>query len=306
MGVDAPTLTDGRNDMLRSMTGYGRAQQILDGKEILVEIRAVNHRYFEFSSRVPRAYMYLDEKLKSLLQGRVARGKTEVCVTINRIDGSDAKIQVNMGTAQGYLQALRDANETLHLQDDLKLTDLIRFPEIFIVQKAVENEEAVWEEIRQVASAALDRFVAMREAEGARLKADIKSKLDAISGMVAVVEEASPRMTEQYRNRLYAKLEELLGSNGFDQQRILTEAAVFSERVAVDEETVRLRSHIQQFHVLLEDEEPVGRKLDFLIQEMTREVNTIGSKAQELTITQTVVNLKSEIEKIREQIQNIE
>lgn len=292
--------------MLRSMTGYGRAQQILDGKEILVEIRAVNHRYFEFSSRVPRAYMYLDEKLKSLLQGRVARGKTEVCVTINRIDGSDAKIQVNMGTAQGYLQALRDANETLHLQDDLKLTDLIRFPEIFIVQKAVENEEAVWEEIRQVASAALDRFVAMREAEGARLKADIKSKLDAISGMVAVVEEASPRMTEQYRNRLYAKLEELLGSNGFDQQRILTEAAVFSEKVAVDEETVRLRSHIQQFHALLEDEEPVGRKLDFLIQEMNREVNTIGSKAQELAITQTVVNLKSEIEKIREQIQNIE
>ena len=290
--------------MLRSMTGYGRAQQVLDGKDILVEIRAVNHRYFEFSSRVPRAYMYLDEKLKSLLQSRVARGKTEVCVTINRIDGSDAKIQVNMGTAQGYLQALRDANQTLALQDDLKLTDLMRFPEIFIVQKAAEDEEAVWGEIAQVASAALDRFVAMREAEGARLKADIAGKLDTISRMVSVVEEASPRMTEQYRSRLYAKLEELLGDRGFDPQRLLTEAAIFSEKVAVDEETVRLRSHIDQFRALME--EPVGRKLDFLIQEMNREVNTIGSKAQELTITQTVVNLKSEIEKIREQIQNIE
>lgn len=292
--------------MLKSMTGYGRAQGVLDGREILVEIRAVNHRYYEFSSRIPRAYAYLDEKLKSLLQGRVSRGKVEVCVTVNHVEGKDALIRVNAAIAEGYVNALREVNETLGLKDDLTLSELIRFPDLFHVQKQAENEAEIWSDVSAVTLEALDCFVAMRETEGARLCADLSGKLDTMEAMVGVVEAAVPRMTEQYRARLFAKLSELLASTDIDEQRILTEAAIFAEKTAVDEETVRLRSHIAQFRTLLTASDATGRKLDFLVQEMNREVNTIGSKAQDLEITRTVVDLKSEIEKIREQIQNLE
>lgn len=292
--------------MIRSMTGYGRSQQTLDGRDILVEIRSVNHRYFEFSARVPRAYGYLEEKLKSFLQGRVSRGKVEAGVSIFNIDGKDASIEVNRSIAQGYIDALRSANETLGLDDDLKLSNLMRLPDIFNVIKNTEDEEVIWNSVKIAAEEALDNFVSMREAEGRKMREDIVSRLDCIGRMVDTVEERSPMVTEAYRQRLYGKLCEVLADKKIDEQRILAEAAIFSEKTAVDEETVRLKSHIQQFRGLLETDEPVGRKLDFLIQEFNRESNTIGSKAQDVEITKIVVELKSEIEKIREQIQNIE
>lgn len=292
--------------MIRSMTGYGRSQQTLDGREILVEIKSVNHRYFEFSARVPRAYGYLEEKLKSFLQGKVSRGKIEMGVTIYNIEGKDALIEVNSSIAKGYVDALRKANETLELKDDITLSNLIRLPDIFNVIKNTEDEEAIWNDVKIVAKEALNSFVSMREAEGVKMREDVEQRLNYIEQLVEKVEERSPMVTEAYRERLYNKLSEILNDKKIDEQRILTEAAIFSEKTAVDEETVRLKSHINQFRNLLKINEPVGRKLDFLIQEFNRESNTIGSKAQDVEITKIVVELKSEIEKIREQIQNIE
>ncbi|MBP1559692.1 MAG: YicC family protein [Oscillospiraceae bacterium] len=292
--------------MIRSMTGYGRSRQILDGREILVEIKSVNHRYFEFSARVPRAYGYIEDKLKTFLQDKISRGKVEVGVTVFNIDGKDALIEVNQSIAQGYVDALRKANESLGLNDDLTLSQLIRLPDIFNVRKNNEDEEVIWNDVKIVAEEAVNNFVAMREAEGQKMKDDILSRLNYIGELVSQVEERSPMVTEAYRSRLYNKMCEILNDKKIEEQRILTEAAIFSEKTAVDEETVRLRSHIHQFTSLLEIKEPVGRKLDFLIQEFNRESNTIGSKAQDVEITKIVVELKSEIEKIREQIQNIE
>ena len=292
--------------MIKSMTGYGRGQQIIDGREITVEIKSVNHRYFEFSARVPRAYGYLEEKLKSFVQSKVSRGKVDVGVTIFNIEGKDAQIEVNQSIAVGYIDALRNANETIGLNDDLSLSQLIRLPDIFNVVKTTEDEEVIWNLVKIVAEEALNNFVSMRETEGHKMKDDIKSRLAYISELVRKVEERSPMVTEAYRERLYNKISELLNDKKIDEQRILTEAAIFSEKTAVDEETVRLKSHIQQFTTLLDSTEAVGRKLDFLIQEFNRESNTIGSKAQDVEITRIVVELKSEIEKIREQIQNIE
>ena len=292
--------------MVKSMTGYGRGQQTLDGREIMVEIKSVNHRYFEFSARVPRAYGYLEEKLKSFIQSKVSRGKIDVGVTVFNIEGKDAQIEVNQSIANGYVEALRKANENIGLTDDLTLSQLIRLPDIFNVIKNTEDEEVIWNDVKIVAEEALNNFVSMRETEGQKMKDDIKSRLNYIGELVEKVEQRSPMVTEAYRERLYNKICEILNDKKIDEQRILTEAAIFSEKTAVDEETVRLKSHIHQFNTLLEVEEPVGRKLDFLIQEFNRESNTIGSKAQDVEITKIVVELKSEIEKIREQIQNIE
>ena len=298
--------------VLRSMTGYGRAQKIINGRDILVEIRSVNHRYYEYSSRVPRAYSYIDEKLKALLKSAISRGKAEVSVTINNIEGRDTVIAVNKDVAEGYVNALRTLNEELGndgstwLEDDIKLSKLIKLPDIFNVQKAPDNEEEVWADVAEVASEAISRFVEMRTKEGEKLYADVNSKAELVLEMVGKVEELSPLTVENYRSRLYKKLSEVLESKDIDDQRILTEAAIFSEKIAVDEETVRLRSHISQLREMLVKEEAIGRKLDFIVQEMNREVNTIGSKAQDLNITKIVVDMKAEIEKIREQIQNIE
>ncbi len=292
--------------MLRSMTGYGRAQKILNGRDISVEIRSVNHRYYEYTSRIPRTYSYIDEKLKSLLKSAISRGKVEVSVTINNIDGKDAQIAINKGVAEGYVSALRSISEELGLKDDLVLSKLIKIPDIFNIQKTPDDEEQICADVSEITSEALERFVAMRETEGERLKRDILEKADFIIERVGMVEAQSPATVEAYRNKLYKKISEVLADKNIDEQRIITEAAIFSEKIAVDEETVRLRSHIAQLRDILESEEPVGRKLDFIIQEINREVNTIGSKAQDLSITKIVVDMKSEIEKIREQIQNVE
>ena len=294
------------------MTGYGRSQKLLNGRDILVEIRSVNHRYYEYSSRIPRAYNYIDDKLKTLLKSGISRGKVEVAVTVNNIEGRDTVIAVNKDVAAGYVEALRALNREMGadgsdwLEDDIKLSKLMKLPDIFTVQKAPEDEEQIWSDISQVAAEALARFVDMRQTEGERLKNDVIEKAEAVLDMVSQVEVLSPQTVANYRERLYKKMTEVLEGKEIDEQRILTEAAIFSEKIAVDEETVRLRSHVSQLVTMLNSEEAVGRKLDFIVQEMNREVNTIGSKAQDLNVTKLVVNMKAEIEKIREQIQNIE
>ena len=277
--------------MIKSMTGFGR--------EIIVEIRSVNHRYYEFTSRTPRAYGYLDEKLKGFLKSGISRGKVEASVSIYNQEGTDAEIELNKAVAKGYLDALRGAADELDLDDDITLSHIMKLPDVFTVVKKTD-------EVKDVAQVALDRFVQMRETEGVKMYDDISGRLDYIEETVGKIEDQSPSVTESYRERLYAKIKETLGDKDIDEQRILTEVAIFADKVAIDEETVRLRSHISQFRGLIKSDEPVGRKLDFLVQELNREVNTIGSKANDLTITKMVVDLKAEIEKIREQIQNIE
>ena len=288
------------------MTGFGRAQEVINNREILVEIKAVNHRYYEFYSRVPRAYGYLDEKLKGFLNGKVSRGKVEVSVSIVNQEGTDAAIEVNRSIASGYVNALKRANEELKLDDDLSLSSIMRLPDIFNVVKTLEDEEGIWADVKNVAGSALDKFIDMRQTEGVKMHDDIALRLDYIEKVVGKIEKRSPEVVNAYRERLYSRLNEILSDRNIDDSRVLTEACIFSEKIAVDEETVRLRSHISQYRSLIESDEPVGRKLDFLTQELNREVNTIGSKGQDLETTQMVVDLKSEIEKIREQVQNIE
>lgn len=291
---------------MNSMTGYGRSRQVLDGREITVEIRSVNHRYLEYSARIPRMYGYLEEKLKTFLQSSVSRGKVEVTVTIQNLTGGDTVVQINQALAKGYLDAMRSQAESLGLKDDLTLSTLTRFNDVFTLQKLEEDQQVIWNSVQQVARQALDQFLEMRRREGERLKLDLLQKLELLNGHVAAVEEQSPKTVAAYRERLLQKMEELLADRCIDQQRILLEAGLYAEKIAVDEETVRLKSHLEQFAQMMEQSDPVGRKLDFLVQEINRETNTIGSKAQDLAVTRRVVEMKSEIEKIREQIQNIE
>ncbi|MDR0196641.1 MAG: YicC family protein [Oscillospiraceae bacterium] len=291
--------------MIKSMTGFGREQRITDGREITVEIRSVNHRYYEFSAKLPRQHNFLEEKLKTLLGGKISRGKVEVVVVVHNISGAQMRVTVNTGVVEAYLTALRRLRLDMVLMDDLSLSDVFKMADAFNVVKTEADEDAVWAAVSEAASAALEKFVAMRESEGGRIKDDILKKLDFIEKTVAEIESASPGVTEKYRARLLEKMRDVIGG-AVDEQRVLLEAAIFAEKTATDEETVRLKSHIAQTRELLDNEDVVGRKLDFIVQEMNREVNTIGSKAQEIAITRLVVDLKSELEKIREQIQNIE
>ena len=292
--------------MIQSMTGFGRCQKTLGSRDITVEIKAVNHRYLEFSSRLPRNLGFIEDKLKAQVQSRIARGKVEVSVTVAEQKGSASRVTLNEGLALSYLEELRIFARKNGLTDDLTLSDFCRLPDLFTTRMAEVDEEALWRDISETADGALDSFIAMRRREGEKLSADLAAKLYNILTLVEAVERRSPETVEAYRQRLYKKLGELLADRQIDDSRVLTEAALFADKVAVDEETVRLRSHIDQFRHILTLEEPVGRKLDFLVQEMNREANTIGSKAQDAEMARIVVELKSEIEKVREQIQNIE
>ncbi len=292
--------------MIKSMTGFGRGHDVLNGRDITVEIRAVNHRYFEFSARLPRSMNFAEEKLKSLLQGKVNRGKTEVSVLVYNTGANDEKVSVNTEVVGGYVEALRSVKERFELIDDLSLSNILRIPDALNVVKEETDEEQLWTDIKSVAEQALENFIAMRETEGERMKADILSRLDAIDDWVNIVEGRSPIIVEEYRKRLYDRMCEVLDGKSVDENRILLEAGIFSEKIAVDEETVRLRSHINQFRDMLESSDAVGRKLDFLVQEMNRETNTIGSKVQDIEVTRIVVDQKKKKKKIREQIQNIE
>ncbi len=292
--------------MIKSMTGYGRAQQLVDGMNITVEIKSVNHRYFEFSSKLSRTYGFLDEKLKSFFNGKLTRGKMECFVQIEAVEEPDTVISLNHSLVQGYINAYKELAEEYGLENDIKVSDISRVGDIFSVRKQAADEDRIWAAVSVVAEAALEGFVSMREREGARLRADVLSRLDEIINNVEFIEERSPQTVAEYNEKLLGRLRELLADAHIDEQRILTEAAIFADKIAVAEETVRLRSHISQLRLFLDSSEAIGKKMDFLVQELNREANTIGSKAQDVEIARRVVSIKAEIEKIREQIQNIE
>ena len=292
--------------MIRSMTGYGRDQQLLHGRSITVEIRSVNHRYFEFSCRAPRGCAFLEDRLKRALQSAISRGKVEVALTLQTVESRNTSVAVDHALAGQYITALRALGEEYALPDDLTLSTVCRLPDIFTLCRGEEDEEELAADVLSVLQKALEQFVAMRETEGERLKADVLSRLLTMEEHLSFVEERSPQTVAEYRARLTAKLTELLNGAVPDENRILTEVGIIADRLAVDEETVRLRSHFAQLRKILESTEPVGRKLDFLVQEMNRETNTIGSTCSDTAIAGQVVEMKSELEKIREQIQNIE
>lgn len=292
--------------MIKSMTGFGRAQETVDGMTVTVELKSVNHRYFEFTAKVPRTYGFLEEKLKSFLNARVSRGKMECYVSIENLEESDMEVVVNPSIAKGYVDALRTLSETFGLKEDYSAISIAKFPDVLTLRKAPADEEKIWNAVQKVTELAVERFVTMRETEGEKLRADILSKADTILEHVAFVESRSPQTVREYHEKLRQRMEELLENTQVDEQRLLTEAAIFADKVAVDEETVRLRSHISQLREFLNAGEPIGRKLDFLVQEMNRESNTIGSKAQDVEIAKRVIAIKAEVEKIREQVQNIE
>lgn len=292
--------------MIRSMTGFGRERKIIGDYDICVEIRSVNSRYFEFNSKIPRSCQFMEDKLKNVVKSSVSRGKVELSLSVFNVQGKEAAITVNNLIIESYVTALREAGKIYGLTDDLTLKDVFNMTDAFTISRPDEDEELLWNSVREVTESALKNFISMREAEGVKMKADLLEKLANVEEMVEKVCVLSPENVENYRKKLFDKLSEILADRNIPEDRILLEAGIFSEKTAVDEETVRLKSHFSQFRTMLESGEPVGRKLDFLVQELNREVNTIGSKAQNLEITRIVVDAKSEIEKIREQIQNIE
>ncbi len=292
--------------MLISMTGYGRGEELIDGRNILCEVRSVNHRYFEYSARLPRAYGYLEEKGKTYLQKLITRGKVELSISINHISGTDAVVSVNTELAKGYAAALRSLCEPLGVEDNLKLSDMMRFSDIFTLQKTTEDADMIWNDVQKVLAVAVENFIAMRKTEGERMATDILSRLQTIEDYVEKIESYTPSIIERYKERLRTKIAEVLETKDIDEQRVLTEVAILTDKLAVDEETVRLHSHLAQFRKLIAAGEPVGRKLDFLIQEINREMNTLGSKVQDVIVTGYVVDMKAELEKIREQVQNVE
>lgn len=292
--------------MVHSMTGYGRAQDVVDGLAVVVEIKSVNHRYYEYASRLPRGYGFLDDKLKSYLQQRISRGKVDVFVQIHALETAGSEVVVDHALAQSYLEALRDLSQRYGVRDDVTAAALSRYPEVLTIQQAAIDEDTTWDAVRAVAEQALERFVAMRRQEGARMREDILSRRETIRQAVAAVEQRSPQTVREHMEKVETRMRELLQGVPVDEARLLNEAAVYADKVAVAEETVRLNSHLDQLAQLLDSDEAVGRKLDFLVQEMNRETNTIGSKCSDLELTRIVVDIKAEIEKIREQIQNIE
>lgn len=292
--------------MVKSMTGYGRAVETVGHMTITVEIKSVNHRYFEFTPKVYRAYSFLEEKLKTFLQQYIARGKVDCYVQIETDDVEDSIVQVNHSLVSGYINAFKEISEKYDVEMDDAFEMLVGRSDIFTVRKASADEDAIWEAVSSVVKSAVDAFINMRMAEGEKLKADILSRADAILDNVAFIEERSPETVREYNEKLKARIQEILGDVNVDEQRLLTEAAIFADKIAVAEETVRLRSHMDQLRTFFESGEPVGRKLDFLVQEINREANTIGSKASDIEIARKVIDIKAEVEKIREQVQNIE
>ncbi len=292
--------------MIRSMTGFGRAEATVGGKLITVELKSVNHRYFEFNCRTSRGYAFLEEKLKSYVSTRVSRGKIDMFVSITSVEDSDVEVVVNNSLATAYTKAFAELSEAYKVENDLTASILARIPDVLTVHKVQEDENEIYELVLPVASEAVDKFVAMREVEGKRLSDDVMGRAKTILEIVSVIEERSPETVKEYEKRLYDRISELLESATVDQQRILTEAAIFADKVAVAEETVRLRSHFDQMELIMQSSEAVGRKLDFIMQEMNREANTIGSKVTDAELAHKVVDIKAELEKIREQIQNIE
>lgn len=292
--------------MISSMTGFGRFEGQVNGRSITLEIKSVNHRYTEFSCRTTKGYGFLEEKLKSYITSKVSRGKIDMFVSITEPENIPTEVLVNHNLVQGYINALKEIETNFGVKNEISVTDITRYPDVLTVHKAPENEDEVLADVLVAVDSALEAFLSMRRAEGERLKADVLMRAEKIISYVEEVEARSPETVAEYKQRLQDKIEEFLKSKDYDQQRVITEVAIYADKVAVDEETVRLRSHFEQLKTYLEKDEPIGRSLDFLVQEMNREANTIGSKVRDAQIAQIVVQIKNEIEKIREQIQNIE
>ena len=292
--------------MIKSMTGYGCAKGMAGDLEISVELKSVNNRYLDASVRMPRSFLFAEDSVKAAISRHISRGKVDMFISVDSSASDNMNVKINEPLLRGYLSAIQKISEEYGLENDLTAMNVSRFPDILSVEKADYDAEAISAGIVAVAEEALKDFDTMRVREGERLCADISAKLEIIESFVSVVEQESPKTVEAYRNKLREKMNEVLGTAGIDESRILAESAIYADRVAVDEETVRLRSHIAQLRTMLKGGSPIGRKIDFLIQEFNREANTIGSKCQNSDIAHVVVDLKSEIEKIREQIQNIE
>lgn len=292
--------------MVKSMTGFGRAVKELDGYVISVELKSVNHRYFEFYSRCPRQYGFIDEKIKSFVNSRVSRGKIECYVGIDALNTESADVAVNNTLASAYVKALKEIAQTYDLKEDFGASTISRFQDVLVVRKTEEDEDKIWSLVQEVASEAIDKFIEMRAVEGKRMYDDVYSRSQFILDCVGYIEERSPQTVKEYNDKLVARVHDLLGDVSLDESRIMQEVAVYADKVAVAEETVRLRSHIEQLREFLASDDPIGRKMDFLVQEINRETNTIGSKCNDVDVARKVVDMKAEIEKIREQIQNIE
>lgn len=292
--------------MLKSMTGYGRCETVTEGKKILVEIKSVNHRFSDYNIKVPRHLGFLEDKTRQYASQRVTRGKIDIYVAVENYDEADHDIMLNTELAKNYIEVLQELRDKFGLRDDISVSSVARYNDIFKTERREDDQDKMWELVKSVMSEAMDAFIAMREREGERIEKDLRERIAYMSDLACQVDERSPQTVAEYRDKLYAKIKELLEDRDIDEARILTEVAIFADKVAVNEETVRLSSHFDEFYQILDSGEPAGRKLDFLIQEINREVNTIGSKASDIEIAKIVVTLKGEIEKLREQIQNIE
>ncbi|MBR0365356.1 MAG: YicC family protein [Clostridia bacterium] len=292
--------------MLKSMTGYGRNEAVVGTKKITVEVKSVNHRFSDYNIKVPRQYGFLEERMRLLVSRSVARGKIDVYVSVEACGEADKIVTVNEELAENYIKALRGISEKFGLEDDVTTSVIASFSDIFRSEPKRDDEEELWEAVAGVANTAVAAFTAMREREGPRIEEDLRSRIKYSRSLAAAVDERSPQIVEEYREKLYNKINELLEGRDIDDARVLTEVALFADKVATNEEIVRLSSHYDEFDEIMDSGEPAGRRLDFLIQEINREVNTIGSKSSDLETAKIVVTLKGEIEKLREQIQNIE
>ena len=288
------------------MTGYGRAVETIDGREITAELRSVNNRYLDCTVKMPRIYAFAEDSVKTHVKSAISRGKVDVFIAVNVMEDMQMRISVNHPVLEGYLSAMRSIASDYGVRDDISVTALSRLPDVFVVEKAEEDEEKLTQDILSVVDKALEKFTAMRTTEGAALEADLRGRAATILTLVEKVEQRSPVTLAEYRARLTEKMQEVLQSTTIDESRILQEAAIYADKIAVDEETVRLRSHLNQLETMLTNGGAIGRKLDFLLQELNREANTIGSKGNDLEQARTVVEIKAELEKIREQTQNIE
>ena len=292
--------------MTKSMTGYGRSELQHEGKELIFEIKSVNHRYTDFSIRVPRYYGFLEDKIREYLQQYVSRGKINAYLSIASRGEEDKIVMLDEGLTHSYIKALQQLEQQYGLKNDITVSSVARYTELFNVEKKQEDQEKLWELVRQVADAAIEDFVTMRVREGKRLEQDLVQRAEEILNKVNQIELHSPKVVEEYRQKINQRVAEILKDAAIDENRILTEVAIFADKMSTTEEIVRLKSHIVALQDILKEQQPVGRKLDFLVQEMNREINTIGSKANDLSISKHVVEIKAELEKMREQIQNIE
>ena len=292
--------------MIKSMTGYGRAREMRNKRDITVEVRSVNNRYLDCTVKMPRMYAFAEDAVKGCVQKAISRGKVDVFISVDASAADVAKVSVNRELAASYLAALQELAEVCGTESRVSPEQLSRFPDVLTVTKEDEDLETVSADLCAVLEQALAAYNAMRAVEGEKLAADIAGRLDHIEELTGEVERRSPETVNEYRQKLTARMQEVLQSTTIDQQRILTEAAIYADKIAVDEETVRLRSHVAQLRTMLQAEEPIGRKMDYLIQEVNRESNTVASKCNDVAIAQVAVNLKAEVEKIREQVQNIE